>query len=93
MLLRFTDQNLKSCKPQEISKQKHQNAKSIGEKLKTKGKVTSTEQMLKCLLRVKGLVICFYLGWLGSILQFKQNIIKVGSMSWLLTVSSKVVIR
>ena len=41
---------------------------------------------LKCLLlRVKNLVICFYLGWSGSILQFRQNIIKVGSKSRLLT--------
>ena len=38
------------------------------------------------MLRVKGLVICFYLGWAGSILQFRQNIIKVGSK--LLTCSS-----
>jgi len=45
---------------------------------------------LRCLLRVKGLVICFYLGWSGSILQFRQNIIKVGSKSWLLTCSSNV---
>ena len=36
---------------------------------------------LRCLLRVKGLVICFYLGWSGSILQFKQNMIKVGCSS------------
>ena len=43
---------------------------------------------LKCLLRVKGLGICFYLGWSGSILQFRQNRIKVGSKSWLLTCSS-----
>ena len=45
---------------------------------------------LRCLLRVKGLVICFYLGWSGSILQFRQNIIKVGSKSWLLTCSSNI---
>ena len=45
---------------------------------------------LRCLLCVKGLVICFYLGWSGSILQFKQNIIKVGSKSWLLTCSSNI---
>ena len=45
---------------------------------------------LRCLLRVKGLVICFYLGWSGSILQFKQSIIKVGSKSWLLTCSSNI---
>ena len=44
----------------------------------------------RCLLRVKGLVIFFYLGWSGSILQFKQNIIKVGSKSWLLTCSSDI---
>ena len=36
---------------------------------------------LRCLLRVKGLVICFYLGWSGSILQFRQNVIKVESKS------------
>ena len=36
---------------------------------------------LRCLLRVKGLVVCFYLGWSGSILQFRQNVIKVGSKS------------
>ena len=34
---------------------------------------------LRCLLHVKVLVICFYLGWSGSVLQFRQNIIKVGS--------------
>ena len=45
---------------------------------------------LRCLLHVKGLVFCFYLGWSGSILQFRQNIIKVGSKSWLLTCSSNI---
>ena len=45
---------------------------------------------LRCLLRVKGLVVCFYLGWSGSILQFRQNIIKVGSESWLLVCSSNI---
>ena len=45
---------------------------------------------LRCLLCVKGLVICFYLGWSGSILQFRQNIIKVGSKSWLLTRRSNI---
>ena len=45
---------------------------------------------LRCVLRVKGLVICFYLGWSGSTLQFRQNIIKVGSKSWLLTCSSNI---
>ena len=44
----------------------------------------------RCLLRVKGLVICFYLGWFGSILQFRQKIIKVGSKSWLLACSSNI---
>ena len=44
---------------------------------------------LRCLLRVKG----FYLGWSGSILQFKQNIIKVGSKSWLLTCSSNITLN
>ena len=38
---------------------------------------------LRCLLRVKGLLICYYLGLCGRILQFGQNIIKVGSKSWL----------
>ena len=45
---------------------------------------------LRCLLRVKGLVICFYLGWSGSILQIRTNIIKVCSKSWLLTCSSNI---
>ena len=30
---------------------------------------------LRCLLRVKSLVICFYLGWSGSILQIRTNMI------------------
>ena len=40
---------------------------------------------LRCLLHVKGFVICFPFGlvWSGSILQFIQNIIKVGSKSLL----------
>ena len=29
---------------------------------------------LRCLVRVKGLVICFYLGWSGSILQKSKPI-------------------
>ena len=45
---------------------------------------------LRCLLRVKGLVICLYLGWSDSILQFRQNMIKVGSKPWLLTCSSNI---
>ena len=36
----------------------------------------------------KDLVICFYLGWAGSILKFRQNIIKVDSKSWLITCGS-----
>ena len=39
---------------------------------------------------VKGLLICFYLCWSGSILQFRQNMIKVSSRSWLLTCSSNI---
>ena len=31
---------------------------------------------LRCLLRVKGLVICFYLGWSGSTLLITEHIIK-----------------
>ena len=42
------------------------------------------------MLCFKGLVFCFYLGRSGSILQFRQNIIKVGSKSWLLTCSSNI---
>ena len=49
---------------------------------------TQKYSKLRCLLRVKGLAICFYLGWSGSILQFRQNVLKVGSKSWLLTCSS-----
>ena len=45
---------------------------------------------LGSLLRVKVLVFCFYLGCSGSILQFRQNMIKVGSKSWLLTYSSNI---
>ena len=45
---------------------------------------------LRCLLRVKGLVFCFYLGRSGSILYFRQNIIKEGSKSWLHTCSSNI---
>ena len=45
---------------------------------------------LRCLLHVKGWVICFSLGWSGSILQFRQNTINVGSKSWLLACSSKI---
>ena len=45
---------------------------------------------LRCLLRVKGLVICFYLGWSGSTLPIRNNIIKVSSKSWLLTCNSNI---
>ena len=45
---------------------------------------------LRCLLRVKGFVIWFYLGWFGSILQFTQNIIKEGSKLRLLTCCSNI---
>jgi hypothetical protein len=51
---------------------------------------TQKYSRLRCLLRVKGLVICFYLDWSGSILEFGQNIIKLGSKSWLLTCSSNI---
>ena len=39
---------------------------------------------LRYLIPVKGLAF-FWGGWSGSILQFRQNIIKVGSKPWLLT--------
>ena len=42
----------------------------------------------RCLLRNKDLVKCFYLGWYGSILQIRTNVIKACSKSWLLTCSS-----
>ena len=45
---------------------------------------------LRCLLRAKGLVFRFYLGWSDSIRQFRQNMIKVGPKSWLLTCRSNI---
>ena len=45
---------------------------------------------LRCLLILKVLVICFYLGWSGSTLPIRTNIIKVGSKLWLLTCSSDI---
>ena len=45
---------------------------------------------LRYQLRVKGLVICLFLGCSGSILQIRTNMIKVGSKSWLLTCSSNI---
>jgi hypothetical protein len=45
---------------------------------------------LRCLLHVKVLMICFYLGLSGSILRFRRNIIKVGLKSWLLTCRSNI---
>ena len=35
-------------------------------------------------------MILFYLGWSGSVLQIRTNIIKVGSKSWLLTCNSNI---
>ena len=32
----------------------------------------------------------FYLGWSGSTLQFRQNVMNVGSKSWLITYSSNI---
>ena len=65
--------------------------KYIAEQLVRRGNVCMQKySRLRCLLRVKGLVICFYLRWSGSTLQFRQNIIKVGSKSWLLTCSSSI---
>ena len=49
---------------------------------------TQKYSRLRCLLRVKGLVICFYLGSPGSSLQFSQIMIKLVSKSWLVTCSS-----
>ena len=48
---------------------------------------------LRCLLCVKGLVTCFYLGWSGSVLHFRQNIIKLGSNSWLVTCNSNIPLK
>jgi len=61
---------------------------TYGWKLHEEQCFTQKYSRLRCLLRVKCLVICFYLGWSGSILQFRQSIIKVGSKSWLLTCSN-----
>ena len=36
-------------------------------------------RLIRCLLLVKSFVICFYLGWSGSVLQIRTNIIKVCS--------------
>ena len=44
--------------------------------------------ILRCLSLVKDLVICVYLGWSGSTLPIRTNIIKVGSKLWLLTRSN-----
>ena len=38
---------------------------------------------LRCLLLVKGLVICFHFGWSGSTQPIRTNIIKAGSKSGL----------
>ena len=51
---------------------------------------TKKYSRLRYMFRVKGLVICLYLGRSGSIFQFRQNMIKVGSKSWLLTCSSDI---
>ena len=51
---------------------------------------TQKYSRLRCLLLVKCLVICFYLGWSGSILQIRTYMIKVGSKLWLLTCSSNI---
>ena len=48
---------------------------------------------LRCLLNVKGLVFCFYLGWSDSILRFRQNMIKVRLKSWLHTCSSNITLN
>ena len=47
-------------------------------------------QQTKMLVMCQRFGVCFHLGWSGSILQFKQNMIKVGSKSWLLTCSSNI---
>ena len=64
------------------------NAGDILWELKISNILSSDFLGLRCLLHIQGLVICFYLGWSGSILHIRQNIIKVGSKSWLLTCSS-----
>ena len=53
-------------------------------------KIQQTKMLVKC---VKGLVICFFGGWFESILQFRLNMIKVGSKSWLLTCSSNITLN
>jgi hypothetical protein len=51
---------------------------------------TQKYSRLRRLLSVKGLVICCYFDWSGSILQIRTNMIKVGSKSWLLPCSSNI---
>ena len=66
--------------------QHQDSAKIIVQKISTKGYVQKYSR-LRCLLRVKGLVIGFYLGWSGHTLLITKHTIKVGSKSWLLTCS------
>ena len=63
---------------------------SLGDVIFARDIPNQKDSRLRCLLFVKGLVIHFYLGWSGSILQFRQNIVKVGSKSWLLTCNSNI---
>ena len=51
-----------------------------------KSKIQQTKMIVMC-QRFGDL---FFLGWSGSILQFRQNMIRVGSKSWLLTRSSNI---
>ena len=60
----------------------------LGSYRKPKHSINQKYSRLICLLLVKGLVICFYLGWSGNTLLIAKHIIKVGSKSQLLTCSS-----
>ena len=75
---------LNYMRPNQIAEIVERQTKLAKSCLEQKQTLTQKYRRLRCLLCVKVLVICFCLGWSGSILQFRQNIIMVGSKSWLL---------
>ena len=81
---------LNYMRPNQIAEIVERQTKLAKSCLEQKQTLTQKYRRLRCLLCVKVLVICFCLGWSGSIVQFRQNVLKVGSKSRLLTCSSKV---
>ena len=65
---------------------------SLGHHLASDIQFQTKIQQTKMLVTCQRFGICFYLGWSGSILQLRQNMIKVGSKSWLLTCSSNIIL-